>query len=140
MPSGLGQTCAWGSPILQNNPQSLRISFLNVGCLPQHNPHPKQDALHHHIHNHHFDILGILEVGLNWSIIPRSSSSSETVVLWGRNNYFARHLLSRSERRDVTNISRENKYLSLHVTSSNPKRVGEKKKFCCWYSHKIYVC
>lgn len=64
----------WGSTILQNNPQCLRISFLNLGCLPQHNPHPKQDTLHHHIHNHHFDILGISEVGLNWSILPRSRS------------------------------------------------------------------
>lgn len=67
----------WGSTTLQNDPQCLRIGFLNVGCLPQHNPHPKQDALHHHILNHHFDILGLSEVGLNWSLLPRSKAWHE---------------------------------------------------------------
>ena len=41
--------------------------------------------------------------------------TSETVVLWGRNNYFTRHLLSCPERRDVTTIFQEKINICLYM-------------------------
>ena len=48
-----------------------------MGRLPLHTPHPKQNTLHHHVHHHQLDILGISEVGLNWPLLPQSSSWHE---------------------------------------------------------------
>ena len=46
-------------------------------------------------------LVGNGKAGCNLVSQPRS----ETVVSWGRNNYFNRHLLSRPERHDVTTCS-----------------------------------
>ena len=69
---------------------------MNVGRLPLQAPHPKQDALHHHIHHNKIDILGISEVGLNWGLISNSLSWHErtfkvfrtqsTVLAWNRHD------------------------------------------------------
>ena len=67
----------WGDTTLNHSPNHLRIGFLNVGRLPPSSPHPKQDALHHTFHQYHIDILGISEIGLNWTRTRRSHSWQE---------------------------------------------------------------
>ena len=86
----------WGDPLRPNSPHHLRIGFLNTGRLPPITPHPKQDYLHHFISTHNLDILGISEVGLNWSIVPtayswyerthRAFRQQSTTLSWNRHD------------------------------------------------------
>ena len=66
----------WGDSIHSRQPQYLCIGVLNIGWppLPTKTPHPKQNALHQLLHRSQTDILGILEVGLNWTLIPKAHS------------------------------------------------------------------
>ena len=48
-------------------------------------------------------------------VVQVLGAASETVVSWGRNNYFTRHLLSRPERRDVTTIFQEKINICLYM-------------------------
>ena len=56
--------------------------------------------------------------------------ASETVVSWGRNNYFTRHLLSRPERRDVTTIFQEKINICLYMWHrAIPKEYVKRRNF-----------
>ena len=90
------EVSAWGSHTNNPNPTCLRIGFLNVRCLPTKHPHPKQEALKHHIQRHHLDILGLSEVGLNWSLVNTNHQWQErtfkqfpqisTTLSWNKND------------------------------------------------------
>ena len=90
------EVSAWGSQTHNPNPTCLRIGFLNVRCLPTKHPHPKQEALKHHIQRHHLHILGLSEVGLNWSLVNTNHQWQErtfkqfpqisTTLSWNRND------------------------------------------------------
>ena len=70
----------WGNSTHHHTPNHLRIGFLNVGRLPSSTPHPKQDALHHAFYQHHVNIMGISEVGLNWTRTLQSHSWQERTI------------------------------------------------------------
>ena len=67
-----------------------------------------------------------------WGLASRCTSSvtSETVVSWGRNNYFTRHLLSCPERRDVTTIFQEKIHICLYMWhQAIPKEYVRRRNF-----------